>query len=156
MANNNISTYIDQLISFVPNFENQNDAISKANIGWHMEHVFKVLINVTDAIKISKPEDFKSNFSFVRTLIFITKKIPRGKGRAPKSVSPSTNNTTQSLLESATTAKQKLAELYTLDANKHFNHPFFGNLKLNDCIKFLSIHTKHHLKIIEEINASHA
>lgn len=156
MANNKILEYLDQLDSLIPNFEKQNNAISSVSIGWHLEHVFKVLINVTEAIKASKPEDFKANFNFVRTYIFITKKIPRGKGKAPKSVLPSSTITLQSLLNSATIARQKAVELYTVDSNKYFNHPFFGNVQLKGCIKFLLIHTNHHLKIMKEINASKA
>jgi hypothetical protein len=34
---------------------------------------------------------------------------------------------------------------------QYFHHPFFGHLKLNKTIKFLEIHTNHHLQIIHEI-----
>ena len=44
-----------------------------------MVHIFKILISVKEAIKVSKLGDFKSNFSFVRTLIVITKKYPEVK-----------------------------------------------------------------------------
>lgn len=152
MAKNDLSICLEKLLKQIPNFEKQNDNISKTSIGWHLEHSFKVLIKVTETIKASNPVEFKSNFNFMRMLIFLTKKIPRGKAKTPKSVSPSSTITTESLLENAALAKQKIEELYTLDSNKHFNHLFFGNVKLKGCIKFLTIHTKHHLKIIEEIN----
>lgn len=154
MAKSNLSIYLERLNTLIPTFEKQNDVISKASIGWHIEHIFKVLINVTETIKTSNPVDFKSNFNFIRILVFVTNKIPRGKAKAPKSVIPFSNITRESLIENAALAKQIVKELYSLDTNKHFNHPFFGNVKLNGCIKFLTIHTKHHLKIIEEINNS--
>jgi hypothetical protein len=154
MAKNDLSIYLEKLLTQIPNFEKQNDNISKTSIGWHLEHTFKVLIKVTETIKGSDPVEFKSNFNFMRMLIFLTKKIPKGKAKAPKSVSPSSIITTESLLENAALAKQKIKELYALDSNKHFIHPFFGDIKLKDCIKFLRIHTNHHLKIMGEINES--
>jgi hypothetical protein len=32
-----------------------------------------------------------------------------------------------------------------------FEHPYFGKLKLKETIRFLEIHTTHHLSIIEDI-----
>jgi hypothetical protein len=32
-----------------------------------------------------------------------------------------------------------------------FEHPYFGKLKLKETIRFLEIHTQHHLDIIRDI-----
>jgi hypothetical protein len=146
-----ILSLISHLEKYVLNFENTNTAVSQAAIGWHIEHTLKVLINITQAIKNSDPAAFKSNFNFVRTIIFITKKIPRGKGKAPKSVQPTSTISVSSLQDSFAIARKSITELYNLDKNKHFLHPYFGNVKLSGTIKFLAIHTNHHLKIIHDI-----
>ncbi len=151
MKKNKILSLIDMLETKVTNYNKVNSNISATTVGWHIAHTLMVLINVTENIKLSKPEEFKSNFNFVRTIVFILNKIPRGKGKAPKSVQPNTVITLEQLKRNITLAKEKINELYTLDKNKHFAHPFFGDVKLKGCIKFLQIHTTHHLKIIEDI-----
>jgi hypothetical protein len=148
---NKILPLIDALETKIFNYEKVNTAISATSLGWHLQHTLLVLINVTESIKNSNPQQFKPNFNFVRTIIFTLNKIPRGKGKAPKSVQPNADITLELLKNNISLAKQKAIELYNLDKNKHFAHPFFGNVKLNGCIKFLKIHTSHHLKIIEDI-----
>jgi hypothetical protein len=142
---------VDVLEGKISNYQKVNTAISATSVGWHLQHTLLVLINVTEGIKKSNPQEFKPNFNFARTIVFTLNKIPRGKGKAPKSVQPATEITLESLTNNILLAKQKLLELYSLDKNKHFAHPFFGSVKLSGCIKFLHIHTLHHLKIIEDI-----
>jgi hypothetical protein len=148
---NKILPLIDLLESKISDYEKVNTSISTSSVGWHVEHTLLVLINVTERIKNSKPEEFKANFNFVRTIVFTLNKIPRGKGKAPKPVQPNMNITLESIKAKLQLAKEKVNELYKLDKNKHFVHPYFGNVKLNGCIKFLGIHTEHHIKIIEDI-----
>jgi hypothetical protein len=148
---NKISQLIEVLASKIAHFEKINNAVSSSPVGWHIEHTLLVLINVTENIKLSKPEEFKANFNFVRTIVFALNKMPRGKGKAPKSVQPTMDITLEGLKTKVTLAQEKVNELYNLDKNKHFAHPYFGNVKLKGCIKFLGIHTSHHIKIIEDI-----
>jgi hypothetical protein len=143
---------INNIESHLQHFQNKNETISQVTIGWHMEHLLKVLINVTAVIKKSDPSDFKKSFNKIRTIIFLTGKIPRGKGKAPQSVLPSSNITIESLQNSFFEARKSIALLYSLDGDKHFIHPYFGNVKLKGCIKFLAIHSNHHYKIIQDIN----
>jgi hypothetical protein len=148
---NKMLPLIDLLESKISNYQKVNTAISASSVGWHIEHTLLVLINVTERIKNSKPEEFKANFNLVRTNVFTLNKMPRGKGKAPKSVQPNMDITLNSVKTKLELAKEKVNELYNLDKNKHFAHPYFGNVKLNGCIKFLGIHTAQHIKIIEDI-----
>lgn len=47
--------------------------------------------------------------------------------------------------------RNKCNQLAFLPANKFFEHPYFGKLKLKQTITFLEIHTNHHLEIIQDI-----
>ena len=146
---------IEQLIATlqtkIDNHEKVNKNVSASSVGWHIEHVAKVLGRVTTAINNSDPANFKSNFSFARTVVFAMNKIPRGKGRAPDASLPDGVITKESLQTSIAKAKEKVKELYKIDTNKYFEHPYFGQVQLKGCIKFLTIHTNHHLKIINDI-----
>ena len=146
---------LEQLILLLENeiehCDKENKNISEASVGWHIEHCTKVIARVTNAIKNANPAEFKSKFNFVKFIIFATNKIPRGKGKAPKASLPEGEINIEILKNNITKAREKVKELYLLDENKYFEHPYFGQIKLKDSIKFLKIHTNHHLKIIADI-----
>lgn len=145
---------IAQLELAIPNFEKMNPAISKSNIGWHIDHALMVLIGIIDTTSKSDPVAYKWEFNFRRLVVMGRRKIPRGKAKAPKSVQPKGDYTKESLKEKIAKAKSKLEELKLLPSNKYFAHPGLGNMKLKQTIKFLEIHTGHHVSIIEEIEES--
>lgn len=143
---------LEQLESYIADYEKVNLSISKSSVGWHLEHSFLVLYAVSNNLKKSNPSDYKWKFNFNRFLVqTILKKIPRGRGKAPKSVQPVEEITSESLKNKLEKVRNSLAELESLDAKNHFTHPYFGNLNLKNTIHFLELHTKHHLKIIEDI-----
>jgi hypothetical protein len=78
-------------------------------------------------------------------------RIPRGRAKAPKVVQPKANFNTETLKNHLEKGKTKLAELDTIGDKNYFEHPYFGHLRLKPTIKFLEIHTNHHLKIINDI-----
>jgi hypothetical protein len=145
-----LTTLVTELESKLSHQTLLNEAVSKSSVGWHIEHTFLVIKSVTNALKSSTPNDYKWTFSPIRTFVLTTNHIPRGKGKAPKSVQPQTYST-ESLLTHFEKVREKMTELYTLSPDTFFKHPYFGNLKHKNAIKFLEIHTKHHLKIIDDI-----
>ena len=47
--------------------------------------------------------------------------------------------------------RETIKGLETVSKDHFFPHPYFGNLKKKETIRFLEIHTNHHLKIIRDI-----
>ena len=84
---------------------------------------------------------------FVLTFNF----IPRGSVKAPKVVLPDDNIDVALLNESISKTKQLLGSIDAITDDQYFVHPVFGQLNKKPTIKFLKVHTKHHLKIIKEI-----
>ena len=140
-----------QLENHIPNFEKTNSKISNSTIGWQIDHCLLVINGVMSRIEISNPTEFQSKFNFNRFMVFTTGKIPRGKIRAPKVVTPFDVATAEELKSKIEIAKNNISKLNNLPKNSFFKHPFLSNLNLKQTEKFLAIHTKHHLKIIEDI-----
>ncbi|GAK89272.1 hypothetical protein JCM19297_1100 [Nonlabens ulvanivorans] len=111
----------------------------------------RVFNGIPQALESSSPQDFKPQWSFIKWIIMTFKKIPRGKGRAPKHVLPEDHITKADLLQQIQLAENGLENIEQLDARCHFKHPLFGHLNLKESQKFLAIHTEHHLKIIRDI-----
>jgi len=124
--------------------------VSASSIGWHIEHTLLTINKIAEATKASDARDYKWTFKPIKYIVFFTGKIPRGRAKNPKVVDPDFFNE-DSLKIHIQKTKTTILELIHLEKEKYFKHPFFGNLKLKNTIKFLEIHTSHHLKIIEEI-----
>lgn len=133
------------------NQEMLNPMISKSSVGWHIEHALLVMNLTIESIQKSNPENYKRAFNFNRFMVFAMNKIPRGKVRAPKSVQPKENFTSDSLKAHIEKSKHNLSQLRTLSPKHYFEHPFMGQLKLNSTIRFIKLHTQHHFNIINEI-----
>src|SRR2546423_10523612 len=127
-----------------------NENISSSPVGWHIEHSLLTIDVITYALKNSDPQKYKRSFNFSKAYVFITGHIPRGRIQSPKYVRPKDYNE-QSLQDHARQTLEKIKELKILDRNQFFKHPFLGNIKLAPALKFLTIHTRHHLRIIRDI-----
>ena len=146
-----LNQLLDQLATAIPQFEKTNLAISDTNIGWHIEHALMVVSGIIDTTAKSDPSNYRWSFNFKRWLVMGRKKIPRGKAKAPKSVQPKNDYTLESLQEKLLKTRSKISELQLLSKDHYFEHPGLGNMKLQQTIRFLEIHTRHHLEIIQEI-----
>lgn len=135
----------------IPLFAKENSEISKANVGWHIEHSLLTIMGVTKVVLRSNPINYKWRFKLSRLLIFTFGKITRGKAKAPEVVVPKNDISKSQLLLNLELTKKLILELKSISNDHYFEHPYLGKLKKKNAIRFLEIHTKHHLKIIEDI-----
>ena len=147
----NLDAIVPELATFIPNYNQSNRAISEVAVGWHIEHCLLVIKQITATVAQSDPKLYKSKFNIKRFFVFLSKTIPRGKAKAPKVVIPADEITIETLQESLKNTYQAIAYLKDCQERQYFMHPFFGQLNKKQTIKFLAIHTEHHLKIIRDI-----
>jgi hypothetical protein len=147
----NLDAILPELANYIADYNQFNHAISEASVGWHIEHSLLVIKQVTATVAQSEPKLYKSKFNLSRFFVFLLKTIPRGKAKAPKVVIPVDEITLETLQESLKNTYQAITYLKDCEANQYFMHPFFGQLNKKQTIKFLEIHTEHHLKIIRDI-----
>ncbi|GAA4829149.1 DUF1569 domain-containing protein [Algivirga pacifica] len=146
-----MQTQLDQIEAAIPYGDHSNVEVSKASVAWHLDHMLKTINKIVMALEKSDPNNFKSSFNFMRSVILTIGKIPRGKAKAPKVVHPPENILTEDLYKQLQIAREKVAQIEQLDKNQHFEHPFFGMLNRKNTKKFIEIHTKHHLAIVHDI-----
>ncbi|MBL0355605.1 MAG: DinB family protein [Chitinophagaceae bacterium] len=146
-----LTKLLNQIETKISHFERINHAVSKSDVGWHIEHSLLTLTGITNALEKSNPKDYEWKFNFIRMVVLTMKKIPRGRAKTPEVVQPKVKYDIESLTNHLLKTRAKIDELQALDKNKYFEHPFFGKLKLKQTINFLEIHTQHHLNIINEI-----
>ncbi|MDW7692798.1 hypothetical protein R9C00_11310 [Flammeovirgaceae bacterium SG7u.111] len=146
-----LQTELEEIAKYITKMELRNETVSQKSIAWHLDHDLRVIVRVCTALTDSDLSAYRINFSFIRTLVFIQNKFPRGKARAPKQVTPK-DVITQNELETRLAKAYELVEkVETLQPNANFKHHIFGLLNLRQTKKFLRIHTRHHLAIVQDI-----
>jgi hypothetical protein len=146
-----LKNLVSQLESKIPFYEKSNPLVSNSTIGWQIEHSLKTIYQILQVVKNSNPEDYQWEFNKNKVLISIIGFIPRGKAKAPKVVQPDDTISEELLLSSLQKVKSAFQEWNSLHKNAHFPHPYFGKLNKKSTEWFLNLHTKHHLKIINDI-----
>lgn len=142
---------LEELEANMVELETYNPSISSASVGWHIEHSMLVLNAVIESLKKSDPASFKRTINLKKIIIFSRGKFPRGRGKAPKAVTPREQSNAVEVQHHLKKTKLAFAELPTLNKAVFFKHPLFGHLRLRDAIRFLEIHTEHHLQIVRDI-----
>jgi len=146
-----IKLLLKELESKIEIFELTNPTVSNSSIGWHIEHSFLVVNVIIKGLKKSNPNDYKWKFNLKRLYVYTINKIPRGGSKAPKRVHPQNNFSQESLKKHFAITIEKLQALSTLNPDNYIEHPVLGKLNVKPTIKFLFIHTRHHIDIINDI-----
>jgi hypothetical protein len=145
--------HLDELASHIADMEKRNERISASTVGWQIEHSLMTIRFVTKGLLASDPSLFSRSFNFTKIFILFTGKMPRGKAKAPKYVLPDEFNE-ETLQKHILKTKEALAELTLAQPNQFVEHPYFGKINKKETIRFLGIHTFHHIKIIRDILAA--
>jgi len=146
-----LTVKLNEVASYIPVRDTINLEVSEAAVSWNSGHIYLMVNQLHKALKYSDENNYKTKFNMIRAYVFTFKKLPRGRVTAPESVRPKENLTINTLQEDYDQALATVEKLSALPKKKHFNHPVLGTLNRNKTIKFLIIHTEHHLKIIRDI-----
>lgn len=146
-----LSGLIDELETKLPFIAQKKESVSQATVGWHIEHSLLAMIKMISAVEHSNPADYKWKFNLRRTVVLILNKFPRGRAKAPESVKPGEVINKDSIIPLLSKAKQKAESFEKLSKGKFFTHPVLGDLRVNQARRIIAIHTRHHIKIINDI-----
>ena len=148
-----LSAQLASIEKLIEHRDEHNLKVSQANVAWHLDHTLKVVNKVCQALERSDPEKFQTQINLTKEAVYLMGKIPRGKGKAVASVLPPDTIKTADILAQLAEAREYVEKIIQYDEKSNFKHPYFGMLNRNETARFIEIHTKHHLKIIEDIIA---
>ncbi|ULC59998.1 DUF1569 domain-containing protein [Flaviramulus sp. BrNp1-15] len=146
-----LQNQLSQIETYLLSIDKKNPKVSKSTVGWQLDHALKVFNSVCEWTENSNPKDYKWKFNFWRSILFRLNYIPRGKGKAPKFVLPPEIIHEKDLKNQLETARAHIERLKTLPKSAYFKHFIFGMLSKKKTLRFLEMHTKHHLKIVRDI-----
>ncbi len=142
---------LQEIEAYLEMKDSLNTAVSKAPVAWHLDHSLKVINGICDSLLVSDPKAYSSNFSATRLFCFTFNYIPRGRAKAPKRVQPPAIITTEAIKTQLETSRTKIQGAFLLDNNANIKHPFFKQLDKGQSLRFIQLHTEHHLKIVRDI-----
>lgn len=126
--------------------------------GWsaaeHLDHNLKVALAVLGRLVDEKPIDGLKRLSFIGHLVLMSRFIPRHKVKAPSRVKP--------VLATIDELHAELDALDVLIARVSASdwkgprapwvpHPYLGGMDTPQSLRFVTVHTNHHLKIVRDI-----
>lgn len=145
---------IVEIESHIPQREMINKSVSSVSVGWHIEHILMATVVITEQLLRSDPAQYQWKLNSNRLLIFFLNSIPRGKGKAPATVIPKDKTSLARVEKYLEIVKEKLRAIERIQANSFIQHPYLGMLNRNASVRFMCIHVKHHLAIIQDILAA--
>ncbi len=145
----------------VERLSRRSDRVSAWSVAQHLDHLAQANAQCAAAISRlldSRPDDTGPGLKLAGRAVLLTGWIPRGRGVAPPTTVPSAvpPSEIRSRLGDAQTAVNAIGQrLNEIDgARARLSHPALGGFTALQWLRFIAIHTRHHLKIIEEIERS--
>jgi len=142
---------LDVLKGFIPKADVVAPDVSKWSVGMHVQHCCLATIAVCDSLVASVPPVPRSSFSLVTSAIFLTGRIPRGKGKSPEQAIPRDEIWTNELEGLQLDAERRLDAARQASPDQWFRHFAFGVLDRDRTLKFIGIHNRHHVRIVQDI-----
>ena len=149
--NNFLEVELDEVEKYIEYKDTLAPAVSSVNVGWHLVHLLKVITQAYEILESSDPADYEGSVNLFRSGVFLSGSLPRGRGRAPKSTRPIGEVAREEILAELEAVKVAIKRMKDLPANANFYHGALGQLDVGQTQGFLEIHTRHHLKIIQDI-----
>jgi hypothetical protein len=148
---NTLANLINELESKISSHETVNEKVSASPVSWHIEHALLTIDAMIEKLKKSNPGNYKRTFTLAALYVFTTGKIPRGRTQSPPGVIPKNIPDIQAIKGHIEQTREAIKELQNVKPNNYFTHHILGNLNVKSAKKFIIIHTKHHLRIINDI-----
>ena len=146
-----ILTQLDEIENLKVFSAKSKPSVSDVSVGWHLEHSLLVIKSILEGLQKSDPQKYHPQNKLSKFLILITGYIPRKGGKAPKFTIPENDTYEENITTYLELVRNSLSEVNKMPPNSFIQHPYFGHLNRNTSIKFLYIHTNHHLKIVRGI-----
>lgn len=140
-----------RLSKMIPYRSETNREVSSSSVGWHIDHSLKVVNSIFATLVKSDPEKYIWEENKSRDYVLSKGEIKRGIAESPPHVVPPPFIEIDYLNAQLETAKKNAVLLKDLHPNAYFRHHVLGAMNRDEAKKFITIHSKHHLNIINDI-----
>ena len=143
--------HIDALEAQIPQRDRSAASISNWTVGMQLHHALGATERIALVTAESEPGAETQKFNLARSVVLLSGRIPRGRGKAPKESLPPEAPTEEELRRLVEGARAAWTKLEAADPACWWKHFMFGVLRRDQVQRFIGIHNRHHLLIIEDI-----
>jgi hypothetical protein len=148
---NKLKLQLLEMESYIDSCSKLRPTVSSVPISWQLHHSLFVIIGISKVLLKSDPKEYKKDFNIRRNLILTINKIPRGKGKSPDIANKVEVIEKEEIQDLLIKANEIILKHDSLADKSFYKHHYFGVMNKYQSLKFLTIHTEHHLKIIRDI-----
>jgi len=130
----------------------RRESVSSWTPGEHLRHCGLAIAAVRRALETSSGAPPWTWRSWIGALVLRRGRLPRGRARAPAETVPDLA-AAEPLEAALARAATDLERIRALPADAWFRHFALGTLRRDRALRFLAVHTEHHLRIVREILA---
>jgi hypothetical protein len=153
-----LSRQMDEITSFIGRGDESVCTLKQNISGWsaaeQLDHTLKVNGSVlARVLQDPEPDPLPKPMNLIGRIILALGWIPRGKGRSPKSMrgEPATCPALETQASKVRQQLEAVTAAHVARSRPLVPHPRFGGLSTEEALRFMVVHTEHHLKIVREI-----
>ena len=151
-----IRTQIERMrgLARSPELFARDERVSAWSVAEHLDHLYKVSLSIVRRLAEEGVQPSPKGVSFLGRAVLWSGWIPRGRGKTPERLGgkPCTAEDLEHSLEKLERAVEALpAGAAASSRGAIVPHPKFGGLTPPQALRFLVVHTAHHLRIVGEI-----
>ena len=134
--------------------------VSEWSAGQHLHHIAQsnrvIARSIAGLVTSESETDADRRVNLAGITILASGYIPRGRGKAPARLHPPSSLAREDI-ESAVTASVRsidgLKELAGIIEKRRsrLKHPYLGYLRSSQWLRFMNVHTGHHLRIVRDV-----
>lgn len=136
--------------ALVPYANATNRSVSGWSVGEHLEHVCTVAAGFAVVLITGRGPAFTARMPEHRDMVLVDGHIPRGKIKAPPVAAPKGVESAEAYTRMLDRTHARLKSAAEQPGQRTADHPLLGTMTRNEVLRFVAVHTAHHLAIIDD------
>ncbi len=140
----------ERMRTLVQRAQERDEAVSGWTVGDHLEHICTVAAGFGVVLITGRGPVFEAAMPEARHMVLSDGHIPRGKIKAPPAASPKGLASIDAYTRMLDKTLTRLKSAAQQPDERTADHPLLGTMTRDEVLRFVVVHTAHHLGIIDD------